>query len=360
MKRIGIDARLLFQTGVGTYLQNLLHEISRIQPNNISFVIYCLPSDAEFVNKELPTAQIRTTSSLWHTMGEQTRFLFEIQKDKLDLMHFTYFGHPILYRSPFITTIHDVTPLLFKTGLASKKNPLTYTIKHCAFSAVLRNQVVHSKAIITPTTIVKEQLLRLYGEAYSSKIHPIYEGVSYRLMGIDGIDPLLQKPYLLYVGNFYPHKNVISLVRAYARSNSPYSLVLTGPRGYFLDMLLKSCSNEEKKNVIIKDKPSLPELVGLYKHAAALIHPSYSEGFGLPLVEAMHFGIPVIASHIPVFQELLGSSYYSFDPYEIHSIQGAIQKFGQEKAKQTNTLKSDFSFAHMAKKTLDLYNQYAK
>jgi len=164
----------------------------------------------------------------------------------------------------------------------------------------------------------------------------------------------------LYVGNFYPHKNVISLVRAYARSNSPYSLVLTGPRGYFLDMLLKSCSNEEKKNVIIKDKPSLPELVGLYKHAAALIHPSYSEGFGLPLVEAMHFGIPVIASHIPVFQELLGTSYYSFDPYEIHSIQGAIQKFGQEKAKQTNTLKSDFSFAHMAKKTLDLYNQYAK
>ncbi len=360
MKRIGIDARLLFQTGVGTYLQNLLHEISRIKTNDFLFTIYCLPSDVEFIKKELPEAHIRTTRSLWHTMSEQIVFLSEIQNDTLDLMHFTYFGHPILYRSPFIATIHDVTPLLFKTGLASKKNLLTYSIKHCAFSAVLQNQVVHSKAVITPTSIVKEQLINLYGGQYSSKIHPIYEGVSYRLMGIEGTKPMISRPYLLYVGNFYPHKNVLTLVRAFARSNSSYTLVLTGPQGYFLDTLLKACSGEEKKNVIIKDKPSLPELVGLYKHAEALIHPSYSEGFGLPLVEAMHFGKPIIASHIPVFQELLGTSYYSFDPYEVHSIQRAIQTFEQAKLKNVNTMKPEFSFVHMTKRTMDLYNQYAK
>ncbi|MFZ2206088.1 MAG: glycosyltransferase family 1 protein [Microgenomates group bacterium] len=360
MKRIGIDARLLFQTGVGTYLQNLLHEISLSKSTDISFTIYCLPSDVDFIKKEIPDAHVHITRSLWHTMSEQTRFLFEIQKDSLDLMHFTYFGHPILYRAPFIATIHDVTPLLFKTGLASKKNRITYSIKHCAFSAVLRNQMVHSRAVITPTTIVKEQLITLYGEAYSSKIYPIYEGVSYRLMGIEEKRPTIVRPYLLYVGNFYPHKNVISLVRAFARSKSPYALVLAGPQGYFLEALLKACTDEEKKNLIIKDKPSLPELAGLYKHAEALIHPSYAEGFGLPLVEAMHFGIPIIASHIPVFQELLGTSYYSFDPYEVNSIQEAIQRFEQAKIKTVNMLKPDFSFVQMTKRTMDLYKQYAQ
>jgi len=359
MKHIGIDARLLFQTGVGTYLQNLLHIIANKNSSDFSFTIYCLPQDADFIKKELPTATIRTTTSRWHTMSEQSTFLSEIQKDSLDLMHFTYFGHPILYRAPFIATIHDITPLVFKTGLASTKNIFTYSIKHLAFALVLKNQLVHSRAVITPTTIVKEQLLQIYGESYRSKIYPIHEGVSYRLIGSEGKKPTIDTNYLLYVGNFYPHKNVLTLVRAFAKSKTSYSLVLAGPQGYFLDALLASCTDEEKKRLIIKDKPSLPELVGLYQHAKALIHPSRSEGFGLPLVEAMHFDLPIIASHIPVFQELLGTSYYSFDPYSISSIEKAINTFEQDKNKKVNVLRKDFSFLQMTERTMDLYKKYA-
>ncbi|MFZ3010432.1 MAG: glycosyltransferase family 1 protein [Microgenomates group bacterium] len=359
MKRIGIDARLLFQTGVGTYLQNLLHEISLHPTPGMEFTIYCLAPDVEFVQKELPHAHIHVTTAMWHTMEEQTVFLADINKDKLDLMHFTYFGHPILYRSPFIATIHDVTPLLFKTGRASTKNALTYGIKHGTFAAVLKNQMVHSKAVITPTIIVKEQLVQLYGKALTDKIYPIHEGVSYRLEGATETKPTIPGPYLLYVGNFYPHKNVLTLVRAFAKSKSTYTLVLAGPRGYFLDSLLASCTPEEKAHILIKDKPTLGELVGLYKHAAGLIHPSRSEGFGLPLVEAMYFGIPILASHIPVFQELLGTSYYSFDPYEEESIKQAISRFEQAKVKNINTLKDDFSFSQMTAATMDLYKRYA-
>lgn len=360
MKRIGIDARLLFQTGVGTYLQNLLHEISRLAPNNMDYTIYCLESDSKFIQQELPKAHIRVTKAMWHTVEEQTVFLSDINRDKLDLMHFTYFGHPILYRSPFIATIHDVTPLLFKTGRASTKNALTYGIKHSTFAAVLKNQMMHSRAVITPTVIVKEQLIHLYGQSVKDKIYPIHEGVSYRLQEAEEKSPAVTGPYLLYVGNFYPHKNVLTLIRAFAKSKSAYTLVLAGPRGYFLDALLASCSEEEKKHLLIKDKPTLGELVGLYKHASALIHPSRSEGFGLPLVEAMHFGIPILASHIPVFQELLGTSYYSFDPYEEASIQHAISSFEQEKNKNINKLQNDFSFSQMTQKTVDLYKRYAE
>ena len=148
------------------------------------------------------------------------------------------------------------------------------------------------------------------------------------------------------------------LIRAFLKSNSHYSLVLAGPHDYFLKRILNSLSEEEKKDIIIKDKQSLSELATLYKYAEALIHPSISEGFGLPIVEAMHFKLPIITSHIPVFQELLGTSYYSFDPFEESSIIQAIHKFEGEKEKKTNALRSEFSFAEMVKETMDLYLQH--
>ena len=169
----------------------------------------------------------------------------------------------------------------------------------------------------------------------------------------------MSTPYLLYVGNFYPHKNIKSLIRAFIKSNSKFTLILAGPNDYFLKRILASFSQVEIKNVIIKDKQSLSQLVFLYKNAAALIHPSCSEGFGLPLVEAMYFNIPIIASHIPVFQELLGTSYYSFDPFEESSLIHAIQRFEKAKEKKKNKLNEEFSFEKMAKKTIDLYLKHA-
>ena len=359
MKHIGIDARLLFQTGVGTYLQNLLHYLPIFSSRDVTFTIYCLPSDASFVQNEVPQSRVQPTAARWHSWSEQVDFLNCINQDNLDLMHFTYFGHPILYRRKYISTIHDVTPLLFKTGKASTKNNLIYGVKHAAFSFVLKNQVERSAAIITPTRTVKEQLVSLYGDSIGNKITPIYEGVSFRLLAGKNENTAIEKPYLLYVGNFYPHKNVEFLIKAFAKSNSQYSLVLAGPHDFFLNRILNSLSTHEKKDIFIKDKQSLSELVTLYSHAAALIHPSISEGFGLPIVEAMHFGIPIIASHIPVFQELLDTSYYSFDPFEESSVINAIHTFENEKEKKKNSMKEEFSFSEMAKKTMDLYLRHA-
>ncbi len=358
MKHIGIDARLLFQTGVGTYLQNLLHYLPFVTPPETTFTFYCLPQDATFIQREIPGSRIRTTTAKWHSWSEQTAFLNVIEKDELDLMHFTYFGHPIFYYRPFISTIHDVTPLLFSTGMASTKNPALYALKHAAFSLVLNHQVYGSRAIITPTRTVKDQLVHIYGDTVAHKIIPIHEGISYRLLNAKGEGELPVHKYLLYVGNFYPHKNVNSLINAFAKSGSAYKLVLAGPHDYFLKRLLSSLSAEEKKYLIVRDRPSLNELVMLYKNAEALIHPSVSEGFGLPLVEAMHFGLPIIASHLPVFQELLGTSYYSFDPYSESSITEAIRRFEQDGEKKKNVLRTEFSFETMTKKTVDLYTQH--
>ena len=121
MKKIGIDARLYSQTGVGTYLKNLIYYLDKKGPKDILFYIYLMPddyNDLSFKNKNIIK---RKVNYRWHTIGEQIGFAIKLYYDKLDLMHFTYFSYPIIYLKKFVATVHDATPLLFKTGKASTK-----------------------------------------------------------------------------------------------------------------------------------------------------------------------------------------------------------------------------------------------
>ncbi len=357
-KKIGIDARLLFQTGVGTYLQNLLHFLPKYMSPEHSYYVYCLPKDKDAVSSFSPLFIPRPSPFLWHTVGEQVGFLSTIQKDNLDLMHFTYFGHPILYSRPFISTIHDLTPLLFKTGRAST-NKIAYLVKKISFNAVFRNQLFKSKAIITPTMVVKEQLVELFGQEWEAKIYHINEGLSYRLLEEKKIVENKYENYYLYVGNMYPHKNVKSLTQAFLKSGSSNKLIIAGPNDYFTELLKNGLDTTQREKVVFKTGGTLSELQALYRGAQALIHPSLSEGFGLPIIEAAHYGLPIIASDIPVFRELLGTSYYSFDPYEVTSIISAIDQFEKDAIKKKPALRQEYSFERMAEQTHKLYEKCA-
>ncbi len=359
MKHIGIDARLLFQTGVGTYLQNLLHYLPRNVDKSLRFTVYCRKEDEVAIHKMTPQVKTQVTTALWHSWAEQVDFLRQLQKDSLDLMHFTYFGHPIFYSGRFISTVHDVTPLLYKTGRASTKHTLTYALKHSVFSYVLKNQVERSVALITPTHTVKEQLIQRFGSRLKNKIVPIYEGVSFQFEHEKPSKRPISSPYYLYVGNFYPHKNVQFLIRAFAQSNSNRVLVLAGPNDFFLKRILSELNDDEKKLIILREKQSVNELATLYTHADALIHPSISEGFGLPLVEAMHFKTPIISSCIPVFRELMGEVKFGFDPYSEHSFISAITRFENQSDIKREEENPQFSFKVMAQKTVELYLAHA-
>src|SRR3989338_4221188 len=129
MKRIGIDARLYFQTGVGVYLRNFIHYLQNFTPKDVEFYIYVLERDASQIDFKNSLFIKREVQTLWHTLDEQTLFYSVLQKDKLDLMHFTYFSYPVLYNRPFIATVHDITPLNHKTGRASTLSPWLYELK---------------------------------------------------------------------------------------------------------------------------------------------------------------------------------------------------------------------------------------
>jgi len=362
MKKIGIDARLYSQTGVGTYLRNFIHELSLHPPENISFYVYVLPSDEKKLLTLPSNFIIKKAPYLWHSFSEQFAFLKILNDDHLDLIHFTYFGYPVFYRRKFIATVHDLTPLLFKTGKASTKNPLIYAIKHFFFKHILRSQIGNAVSIISPTKTVKNQIVNIYGSYLKDKIVPQYEGVGYEIASARENESLgirFNKPFFIYVGNFYPHKNVKRLVEAFAGVNTEDQLILIGPKDYFATSIVQYIKQFKMENrIIIVDNASTPDLVFFYKHAKALIHPSLSEGFGLPIIEAAYFNLPIIASDIPVFQELLKDRYTSFNPNNTTDIQNKITNFISYPFKADyGSILGQYSFKTMAQQTVSLYQK---
>lgn len=363
MKKIGIDARLLFQTGVGTYVQNLLHYLGEVKNDSLSYKVFILPGDRVKAQSWFPTFQFISSPFKWHTLDEQLGFGMQLEREKLDLMHFTYFGHPVWYKRPFISTIHDLTPLYHATGIASRKNRTVYMAKKCAYSFVLSNQIKRSLHVITPSHTVKEQIISyVANQSYASRISSIHEGVNFRLMELKdkNNNRKYTDPYYLYVGNYYPHKNIYMLLRTYKKINTRKMLVLAGPDDYFRKKILDDIPTlREDDRIKFYPSPSTQDIASLYAYCDAVINPSFSEGFGLPLVEAAFFQKPIIASEIPVFREILGESFYAFDPYSQESMHRTISAFELENQPKIAATRYPMSFKSMTKKIHTLYQSYA-
>lgn len=360
MKRIGIDARLYSQTGVGTYISNLIRDLQKILPEDYQVYVYLLKQDFDKLDITNKNFVKRVADYKWHTFSEQLGFAKLLYADNLDLMHFTYFSYPIFYRRKFVSTIHDVTPLLFRTGKASTRNKLVYDFKYFFFKIVLKSQASGAEAIITPTVTVKNDLIKFYGHEYEQKITAIYEGVDFNTIKSSENKNLSNKfdyKFFIYVGNFYPHKNVAKLVEAFAKVKGDCKLILIGPNDYFSKSLYQLINQLKQENkIIFYYNPNKSDLVFFYKNAQALIHPSLSEGFGLPLIEAAYFGLPIIASNINVFKEVLANNYLQFDPNNVDDIQDKIVQFIKNKPKfDYRKILGRYSFDEMTRSTWNIY-----
>ena len=359
-KRIGIDARLLSQTGVGVYTRNLLYELAQISKGKHEFFVYLRKEDESDLPDLPDNFKIRYTNAQWHSFAEQTWFLYQLYSDNLDLMHFCYFSMPILYNKAFVITIHDVIPYKHATGKASTRNPLSYQIKHFMYKRVLAHAVTHAKRIFVPTEAVKNDIHSLFPYVAKEKIIRTYEGIDYKLVQAKPAKPerLLDKPYFLYMGNYYPHKNVPFLLDAFKEANLDAQLILNGPEDYFarhIDEIIISSGLEAR--VIRLSNTTLGERVYLYTNALALVHPSKDEGFGLQLFESQFFQTPALASDIPVLHEIRPHATF-FRLESTSGLASLLRKTYEAKPKKsTDKIDSEFSFKKMAEET---YNQYSE
>jgi glycosyltransferase involved in cell wall biosynthesis len=226
------------------------------------------------------------------------------------------------------------------------------------FRYVLSNQVKNAKHIITPTQYVKDQLGEIYGSQIKEKTKCLYEGVNYEFIDVKENGALIKQfptSFLLYVGNFFPHKNVERLLNAYKLLQTDVPLVLLGPDNLFASELKKKIAREQISNVNFYHSSTIEDIIFFYKHARALINPSLSEGFGLPLIEAAYYQVPIIASNLEVFKELFGDEYIAFNPHSEGDIKEKIEDFLKNPVTYQFSRLSVFSFEKM---TDDEFNAY--
>lgn len=309
-----LDARLygLKHAGIGRYVKNLTDRLM-VHPGIKQLnLIVSNPADPSLKPSTKTTLIPVTTRH--YSLKEQVHMLRLLNQTNADMIHIPHFNVPLLLQKPFIVTIHDI--LWHHTRghhVTTLPAPLYYA-KYLGYRCVMSHAVKKSQTIITPSHFVKNQIIRQFGHNHISKIIVTPEGVD----SPQSIPPPKPpKPYILYIGSLYPHKNVEIILKA-LRLPPTQSLTLKviSSRSVFTERF--------KKQVNSSGLQSRVEFLGfvpdqavheLYHSAAALVTPSLSEGFGLTGLEAMAHGCPVIAARAGSLPEVYRDSALFFDPH---------------------------------------------
>lgn len=372
--KIALDARFYNRetAGLGRYTHQLILNLSKIDKKN-QYLVFLMKKDLADFKKNIKAKNFKSISVNFnhYSLAEQIRFPQELKKYRFDFIHFLNFNHPIFYRLPFITTIHDLTLYFFPSR--SKKDFL----HQLAFRRIMKDAIKKSKMLIAASNRTKKDIIGLFNKN-KDQIQVIYEG------GVDGYKKLsekqindfkhkndLKKPYLLYVGQWRPHKNLVRLVYAFKILKDKYGfdgkLVLPGKEIPTWRDVSKTIKKLELENDIIR--PGFIDeknLVYWYNGAEVFVFPSLQEGFGIPPLEAMASGTPVVAAEASCIPEVLGNAAYYFDPYSIDDMAKAIGKVLTDNNLKNNLIKAGFkqikkySWKNMAKQTLKSYGEVGK
>ncbi len=375
--RILIDARMygLENAGLGRYINNLISHLA-IRDNKNNYVI--LLRKKYFESLELPVNWKKVLADFRHySFTEQCMLPFLIINEKPDVVHFPHFNVPVFYcwfsklinKGGYIVTIHDKLMHQQKGLEATTLPPFLYFIKRLGYGFVFYTAVKFSETILVPSESVKHQLNSEY-LFLKNKVFVTYEGVDVNIL--DGYTPKIPKPYFVFAGNAYPHKNLKRLIQAILLLNKNYAhpvfLAISSARNNFtqkIDNLISSLKASE----FVKMLGFVPdnELGALYKNSEGFVFASLSEGFGLPGLEAIGTGTVLLASDIPVFKEIYQNQAIYFDPLDYSSIEKAMEfVLNLNNAERQQIIESGkqfvkrYSWDKMAEETLNIYEKYSK
>jgi glycosyltransferase involved in cell wall biosynthesis len=363
--KIVIDGRWLGRTGIGRYVEELLRELQELDHTN-EYVVLVTSEGAKVWRPAQPNFSVFATSYEVYTWQEQLLLGGQIKRLKPDLVHFTSFNLPVLYAGRFVTTVHDLTLVDFKNVRGQGFKKLLYEVKYRVMRLVLWAAVRRAAAVLVPTQYVRGELERRFGDAVGAKTQVTHEAVRAQFAEPAAVERFgLPKRYLLYVGNYYPYKNVGRLVEAFARTaayRNGVKLVLNGKPDYFQEQVRAVVRRlDVGQGVVFPGRTSDGELVSLYRGAEAFIIPSLSEGFGLPALEAMAYGTPVLSSNASCLPEIYGEAAEYFDPLDVGDMAAKIdglleapQRLQELRAAGPQQV-ARYSWRRMAEQTLEMY-----
>jgi len=323
-KNIGIDARKLGDFGIGTYIYNLVRALAEIDQEN-QYVLFVgtpgrdlladLPDNFRLVFEHAPPYSVR----------ELVALSWKLLRLRLDLYHATHYVLPAIVRCPVVVTIHDIIHLLYPEFLPNR-------LAFLYAQRMIRRSLGRGNRIIADSQNTRTDLMS-YFDTEGRKIEVIYPGVAdlYRQrLENQQIDSVLRqhgvgRPYVLFVGNPKPHKNLDNVVRAFAevvrRGAFDGDLICVGGRD---DSQFRVARHAERLGIgeRVRLLGHVPEasLPALYQGARLFLYPTLYEGFGLPVVEAMASGVPVVTSNSSSLKEIAEGHAALVDPLDVQQM----------------------------------------
>jgi len=381
--KIGLDIRTLMEarySGVSEYSYNLVKEILRLDPVNQYKLFYNSFRD---ISKHLPSFYLANVELVGKSYPNKI-FNYLLQKflvyPKIDqLLEVNLFFMPHLNfialspQSKSVLTVHDLSFLRYSEFFSWRKNFWHYMIN-------VKQLVNNFTRIIAVSANTKNDLIKLL-QVNPAKIKVIYSGVGedYQPIKAGGFELAevrkkynLPTRFILYLGTLEPRKNVEGIIRAYSELRvasyelRDYKLVIAGGRGWRSSRIFSEWQESKyKEDIKFLGYVDKQDKVFLYNLATVFIYPSFYEGFGLPPLEAMACGLPVITSYSSSLPEVVGDAAILVDPYNITDIAQALNQVLSNQDLQDSLIikglarASQFKWGKSATEYLEVFRELA-
>jgi glycosyltransferase involved in cell wall biosynthesis len=362
MRKIGLDLRVWSHPGIGRYLRELVKALSETgTPQKFSFLVY--PGDRAAVRNFFPNADFVEASSRIYSLREQAE-LWGFSR-QVDLLHVPHFNAPLVCSSKLVVTVHD---LIYLKDARFSGSFLGKLYARSLFQGIVRN----AKAVIAVSQFTKKDLVETFPKL-DGRVEVIYEAASARFRQSPDPKALravkerlgLMSPFILFVGSFKAHKNLPVLLDAFQnlkKNNSlTHELVLVGKKDPKESQLFRRIEGMPHARCL--ESVGDDDLFALYHLAKVLVVPSLWEGFGLPMLEAMACGTPVLCSDRSSLPEIAGDAALTFDPERADRLEELLIRVLQDDSlRQTLSAKgfvraNRFSWEKAARETLKLYEK---
>ena len=362
---IAVDARKLADFGIGTYIRNLIEEFARRDTDH-RYVLLVAPDHDLDPGSLDDRFRLRVERAPVYSLRGIFSVSRKLRQERVDLFHATHYVVPFGLPCPCVVTVHDIIHLLFPQHLPNR-GALMYA------QLMLRHAVRSARRVITVSEHSAADLRTRFG-IDAPRLQVIENGVEQPFLettspGLQARDEAvlhrhgLESGYVLFVGNPKPHKNLDRTLRAFESARTvglERALVLVGSADTVLDGAPGALQSSVRPLGFV---PSA-DLPALYRGACHLVFPSLYEGFGLPALEAMAAGTPVLTSRDSAMAEITGDCAVLVDPESVDAIRDGMLLLDREPERERTRRRdrgrqraAEFTWGRAADRTLAVYEE---
>lgn len=364
---IAIDARKIRDFGIGTYIRNLVRELGELDRDN-TYVLLTGPQGRKLLSHLPENFRTVLHRAPGYSVREQITIPWALRRMGADLYHATHYVLPAFLPCPAVVTIHDIIHLLYPQFLPNR-------LAFYYAERMIRRTLHRGARVIAVSKNTRQDLMR-YFQVDGRKIEVIHNGIESAFRKRLEREDLerwlrnlgLERPYLLFVGNPKPHKNLDNVIKAYARARElhdfPHPLVCVGERGPSEPKIRQRAEQLGiGERLLMLGHVAQEALPAIYQGAALFLYPTLYEGFGLPVVEAMASGVPVITSSTSALKEIASGYAHLVNPLDVEAIARAIVRCLSDEAHRKSLAErglrraEDFRWESAAAQTLAIYHR---